>query len=106
MTARTGLLSFAAVVFTFALAAPGLWEQRQMGYWPDDWPKAMEPLRAQARTIDVANGTQEQIYEITFKDRGQFEAAWPAILSVKTFSAPLRLYDVGPVQKGSGLVHL
>lgn len=65
------------------------------GRWPTDWPKSLDPLRDHARTIDVANGTQESIYEITFSDRAQFENAWPAILTLKTHGAPLRLYKVG-----------
>jgi hypothetical protein len=65
------------------------------GRWPADWPKALEPLREHARTIEVANGTQENIYEITFKDRAEFEKAWPVIISLKTPGAPVRLYKVG-----------
>src|SRR5258708_4199665 len=59
------------------------------GTWPADWPKALEPLRANARTIEVANGTQENVYEITFTDRDTFEKIWPTILALKTPGAPL-----------------
>jgi hypothetical protein len=67
------------------------------GRWPADWPKSLESLRNHARTIEVANGMQENIYEITFSDQAEFEKAWPIILSLKTPGAPLRLYKVGPL---------
>jgi hypothetical protein len=66
------------------------------GSWPDSWPKELEQLRNQARTIEVATGIQEDIYEISFSDRTQFESLWPIILKVKTPEAPLRLSQVKP----------
>jgi hypothetical protein len=61
------------------------------GTWPDSWPKELEALRGQARTVDVAHGIQETVYEIPFKNREAFEAAWPHILSLKSVGAPLIL---------------
>lgn len=61
------------------------------GTWPDSWPKELEALRGQARTVDVAHGIQETVYEIPFKNREAFEAAWPLILSLKSVGAPLIL---------------
>ncbi len=61
------------------------------GNWPDDWPQALEPCRKLARTLDVATGTAETIYEIPFSKREEFERAWPHILAVKSEGAPLIL---------------
>lgn len=83
-----------------AVATRALVMTDSQGRWPSDWPKSLESLRDHARTIEVANGTQENIYEITFTDRAQFEKAWPTIISLKTPGAPLRLYKVEPVPQG------
>ena len=61
------------------------------GTWPASWPKELEAFRAQARTVDVAHGIQETVYEIPFENREAFEAAWPHILSLKSAGAPLIL---------------
>lgn len=61
------------------------------GTWPDSWPKELEALRDQARTVDVAHGIQETVYEIPFENREAFEEAWPHILSLKSVGAPLIL---------------
>jgi len=83
------------LILLIAHTANGLWEEDKTGTWPQSWPKEMELLRAHARSIGVANGTQESIYEIHFSDRDEFEKAWPIILSLKTYGAPVRLYRVG-----------
>jgi hypothetical protein len=54
------------------------------GTWPKTWPAALEPLREQARSMDVAHGIQQNEFEIVFKDREQFEKVWPAVLEVKS----------------------
>lgn len=64
------------------------------GDWPKSWPEELEPLRNSARTIDVATGTQEHVYEIRFDDREEFERDWPVILSVKSPGAPLTLHSI------------
>jgi hypothetical protein len=78
-----------------ALLAAGwclaLVEVSDRGAWPDTWPKELDALRAQARTLGVATGIQETVYEIPFTDSEQFEAAWPHILAVKSEGAPLIL---------------
>lgn len=63
------------------------------GTWPESWPDALEPLREQARTVQVANGTQETVYEIPFKSREAFEQAWPHLLKVKSPGGILILED-------------
>jgi hypothetical protein len=60
------------------------------GTWPESWPKELEPLRKQARTLE---GPQILLrrYEIPFTRRDQFESAWPRLLQVKSKGAPLIL---------------
>lgn len=60
------------------------------GQWPASWPKELEPLRKQARTLEGPMVLFLQ-YEIPFTKREEFEAAWPAILKVKTSGAPVIL---------------
>jgi hypothetical protein len=88
------------VVLT-AVVSRGLVETYKQGEWPDSWPASMEMLRDHAKTLKIEEGTQENIYEIAFSDRDEFEKAWPAILSVKTPGAPLRLYRVGVKPPGT-----
>ena len=61
------------------------------GKWPDSWPKELEPFRKQAKTIEIAAGNQENVYEIHFENREEFEKLWPTILKLKDKKAPLRL---------------
>ncbi len=61
------------------------------GQWPDTWPKELDALRAQARTVNWGFGIQEIVYEIPFTSNEEFEAAWPHILAVKSEGAPLIL---------------
>jgi len=78
----------ALLVASLCLALVGI---RYEGDWPDTWPKELDPLRAQARTLDVGTGIQQTVYEIPFTSREEFEAAWPHILAVKSEGAPLIL---------------
>jgi hypothetical protein len=64
----------------------------EVGRWPEDWPKELEPLRQQARTLSIGAGICEEVYEIPFSDRETFERAWPYILQVKSRWAPIALY--------------
>jgi len=63
----------------------------QEGRWPESWPKELEPYRKHARTVMVAHGIQENVYEIPFDRREEFEKAWPHILKLKGKDAPLIL---------------
>ena len=60
------------------------------GSWPESWPKELEPLRKQARTL-VGPLVEYQHYAIPFAKREEFEAAWPHLLSVMTKGAPVVL---------------
>lgn len=60
------------------------------GTWPESWPKELEPLRKQARTLEgplVLN----LHYAIPFTDRDSFEAAWPHLLKVMSPGARIVL---------------
>jgi hypothetical protein len=58
------------------------------GLWPDSWPKPLDGLRTQARTL--AHG-QHTVYEIPFTQRAEFESAWPHLLTVTSTHAPIVL---------------
>jgi hypothetical protein len=59
------------------------------GTWPESWPKELEPLRKQSRTIE---GPVVQLqYLIPFTKREDFESAWPHLLKVKSKGAPIIL---------------
>jgi hypothetical protein len=60
------------------------------GTWPKSWPKELEPLRKQSRTL-VGGEVEVVFYEIPFTTREDFESAWPHLLKVKSRGAPLIL---------------
>ena len=63
----------------------------EKGTWPDSWPKELDALRARSKTVCVAHGIQENVYEIPFADRAEFEQAWPHLLKLKSKGAPIIL---------------
>jgi hypothetical protein len=60
------------------------------GVWPKSWPKELEPLRKQSRTIEGPR-FGPTVHEIPFTSRESFESAWPHLLTLKSKSAPLIL---------------
>lgn len=84
------LAAFAALCAAFSLHAA--YDVADKGMWPTNWPKELEALRKQSRSLD---GDYQSIYEIAFTNRLQFEAAWPHILAVKSPEAPIILLN-GP----------
>jgi hypothetical protein len=97
-----GLIACILVLLLARLALP-LVTTQETGTWPANWPKELEPLRKSAKTVEIATGIQQNIYEITFSDRETFEKAWPTILKVKTPGAPLTLCKVAsPTPKAWG----
>lgn len=86
-----------AMVLTVAMLAPVMLTAmvvvENRGAWPAAWPKELEPFRSQAQTVEFAAGNQENVYEITFTNRADFERVWPVILQLKTPGAPLALYS-------------
>jgi hypothetical protein len=80
----------AAIAFCAAGSAYALYSVDNQGTWPKSWPKELEPLRKQSRTLrgSLADLTS---YEIPFTKREDFESAWPHILKVKSQGAPVVL---------------
>jgi hypothetical protein len=73
------------------------------GRWPADWPKELEQFRKQAKAIGVAAGNQEDVFEISFRSREEFEKVWPVILTLKSEGAPLTLTTAGSAPGWAGL---
>ena len=67
-----------------------LYSVSETGTWSKDWPKQLEPLRKQSRTL-VGPTTSHQHFAIRFANREEFESAWPHILKVKSKGAPIFL---------------
>ncbi len=80
----------AAIVFCNACPVYALYEIAYEGVWPKSWPKELEPLRKQSRTI---SGPEfgPTVYEIPFANREDFESAWPHILKLKSKGASVIL---------------
>lgn len=82
----------AAVTLVVALtsSAYALYMVNDRGTWPNNWPKELEGLRKQSRTLA---GPLEMLlhYAIPFQKRAEFEAAWPHLLKIKTPRAPIVL---------------
>ena len=79
------------------------------GTWPKSWPKELEPLRQQARTL-VGPRLEYRHYAIPFTKREEFESAWPHLLKVKSTGAGLRLvrapnFCLGEHAKAGIVVH-
>jgi hypothetical protein len=67
-----------------------LYEVNDSGTWPQTWPRELEPLRKQVRTLTGPTVLLRH-YEIPFTKREEFEAAWPHLLKVKSAGAPIVL---------------
>lgn len=83
-------ITFLAAFAFCAASVSANYSVRDEGTWPKSWPKELEPLREQARSLrgSLADVT---LYEIPFARRESFEATWPHILKVKTRGAPVIL---------------
>ena len=78
----------AACLLCSTVSAEYMFEDR--GTWPKDWPRELEGLREQARTL-VGPEAEIRHYAITFGNREQFEAAWPHLLKVRGKDATVAL---------------
>ena len=89
MSKKTTLLAaiVCCAVCSSTFAEFVIWEK---GMWSETWPKELEPLRKQARTLDgPVPGLLH--YQIPFAKREEFESAWPHLLRVKSKGAPIIL---------------
>ena len=80
----------AAIVFLSPAPLYALYEVENRGSWPKSWPKELEGLREQSRTL-VGPTVLFRHYAIPFVKREAFEAVWPHLLKVKTPGAPILL---------------
>lgn len=80
----------ALFAFFAAGAAYALYGIRDTGTWPKSWPRELEALRKQSRTLEHLDAGSLH-YAIRFNNRKQFETAWKHILKVKTKGAPIFL---------------
>jgi hypothetical protein len=87
MNKTTLLAAIALCVLGTGYADYGVMDK---GVWPATWPKELEPLRKQARTL-VGPMADNQHFAITFTKREELEAAWPHLLKVKSPGAPVIL---------------
>jgi hypothetical protein len=108
MTKTTAV--FAGVAFCVACStAYALYSVSFTGDWPKSWPKELEPLRNQSRTL-VGPEVECRHFAIPFTKREEFEAAWPHLLKVKTKRAPVFLvrgpnFFLGEKAKAGVVVH-
>ncbi len=90
-TAFPATVFYGAVFFVAAgSAAYALLGVTNRGTWPENWPKELEPLRKQSRTLTGPHAARPH-YEIPFAKRADFESAWPHLLKVKSQKAPIIL---------------
>ncbi len=108
MNRRTAVLA-AIALCAASSAVYAIYGVSDEGTWPKTWPKELEPLRKQARTL-VGNMVPQSHYEIPFTKREEFESAWPHLLKVKSKGAPIILVrgpktDFMEVKPAGVLIH-
>src|SRR5205085_7630343 len=79
-------IALLAAIAVCAVPAYALYEVSFKGEWPNTWPKELEPLRKQSRTL-VGPEVENRHFAIPFAKREEFESAWPHILKVKSKGA-------------------
>lgn len=87
---KRAIVCFVALVVVVCPAVWAMYEVSDRGEWPKSWPAELEGLRKQARTL-VGPMIAARHYGISFKNREEFEAAWPSLLKVKSKGAPVIL---------------
>src|SRR5579862_8998893 len=88
MKRTTALLT--TIAFGVAVPAMAVYGLTNTGTWPKSWPKELEGLRKQARTLEHMD-SRSRHYAIRFTKRGEIESAWPYLLKVKSKGAPIFL---------------
>jgi hypothetical protein len=101
---RTLVLIVAIAGFSAVCSAVyAVWDVSDRGAWPESWPKELEPLRVQSRTL-VGGQVNLTRHEIPFAKREDFESAWPHILKLKSKGAPVILVR-GPYKPMGKVIH-
>jgi hypothetical protein len=106
---RTTASLVTIVLLAICPAVFALYSVSNEGTWPKSWPKELEPLRKQAKTL-VGPMVPSRHYIIPFTKREEFEAAWPHILEIKSKGAPIILVrgpktDFFAVQPAGVIIH-
>ena len=106
---KTRLALFAVAVLAAVCSARADYGVIDKGTWPESWPKELEPLRKQARTLEGPLQLTRR-YLIPFTKQEEFETAWPYLLKVKTKGAPVFLVggprtDFFAIQPAGVLIH-
>jgi hypothetical protein len=103
--------AFVAAIAVSAVCSTvyALYSVSNEGTWPKSWPKELEPLRKQSRTLEGPEAPNLH-YAIRFTKREEFESAWPHILKVKSKGAPVILvrgpnFFLGENRKAGVVVH-
>ena len=92
---QAGCVLAAFVAFAAAVPSHAAYDVSDTGLWPTNWPRELEPLRRQSRTL---RHDQYKMYEIPFTNQQHFEAAWAHVLAVKSPEAPIILLK-GPNER-------
>jgi hypothetical protein len=87
------------VLAVLVAAAACLWHEGVLargiasrgGDWPDSWPQELEPFRDRAESVRYGVSVWTQYYIIEFERREEFETVWPALLTLKSKEAPIKL---------------
>ncbi len=106
---KRAIVLVAIIVFGAAGPAYAIYSVSDKGDWPTTWPKELEPLRTQSRTL-VGPMAPHRHYAIRFTKREEIEAAWPHILKVKSKGTPIFLvhssnFFLGENVKAGVVVH-
>lgn len=96
-TSQRVVIATTIVLWTMC-SAYGIYSVSKSGTWPSDWPKELEPLRKQSRSLIHQTAA---IYEIPFTSREGFESAWPRFLELKSNEAAIVLRRSPCVQLGN-----
>ena len=94
MGKKSTIILFAVITILASSFCFGIVIESTTGRWPDSWPKELEPYRRQAKTLEMTIPYSENVYEIRFENREEFEKLWPIILKLKDKKAPLRLRSI------------
>jgi hypothetical protein len=99
----------AAIAFCAMSSVYAMYDVAYKGTWPKSWPKELEPLRKQSRTL-VGPMSPHRHYAIRFTKREELESAWPHILKVKGRGAPVFLvrgpnFFLGENTKAGVVIH-
>lgn len=89
MGKKTAIALFSTMIVLLSFFSFARMLTTNVGTWPDSWPKELDQFRGQAKSMQVSHSIQENVYEIRFESRQEFDRAWTHILKLKTKGAPL-----------------